>query len=71
MKVDGVDLHRIDYIPKKRSDLEIHLYFEPDTFRHVMTVYLMTIAAPPSGYGCNASGSRSADPCRKSESPPR
>lgn len=44
-KVDGVDLHRIDYFPKKGSDLEIQLYFEPDTLRHVMTVYLMTITA--------------------------
>jgi hypothetical protein len=44
-KVDGVELHRIDYSPKKGSDLEIQLYFEPSTFRHVMTVYLMTITA--------------------------
>ncbi len=44
-KVDGIELHRMDYIPKKSSDLEIQLYFEPDTFRHVMTVYLMTITA--------------------------
>jgi len=44
-KVDGVDLHRIDYSPKKGSDLEIQLYFEPGTSRHVMTVYLMTITA--------------------------
>lgn len=44
-KVDGVELHRIDYIPKKNSDLEIQLYFEPGTFRHVMTVYLLTISA--------------------------
>ncbi len=44
-KVDGVELRRIDYFPKKGSDLEIQLYFEPTTFRHVMTVYLMTITA--------------------------
>ncbi|MFZ3262919.1 MAG: hypothetical protein WA172_02875 [Terriglobales bacterium] len=44
-KVDGIELHRIDYIPKKSSDLEIQLYFEPGTFRHVMTVYLLTISA--------------------------
>ncbi len=43
--MDGVELHRIDYIPKKDSDLEIQLYFEPGTFRHVMTVYLLTISA--------------------------
>jgi hypothetical protein len=44
-KVDGRELHRVDYVPKKSSDLEIQLYFEPDTFRHVMTVYLMTVSA--------------------------
>jgi hypothetical protein len=38
-KVDGRDLHRVDYLPKKPTDLQIELYFEPDTFRHVMTVY--------------------------------
>ena len=38
-KVDGRELRRVDYIPRK-SDLEIQLYFESDTFRHVMTVYL-------------------------------
>jgi hypothetical protein len=43
-KVNGRDLRRVDYSPKKHSDLEIQLYFEPDTFRHVMTVYSMTIS---------------------------
>jgi hypothetical protein len=43
-KVNGRDLRRVDYIPKKHSDLEIQLYFEPNTFRHVMTVYSMTIS---------------------------
>ena len=42
-KVDGRQLHQIDYIPK-HSDLEIQLYFEPDTFRHVLTVYELTIS---------------------------
>ncbi len=44
-KVDGHELRQIDYIPKKHSDLKITLYFEPDTFRHVMTVYSLTIGA--------------------------
>lgn len=44
-KVDGHQLHRVDYIPKKHSDLKIELYFEPDTFRHVMTVYSLTVGA--------------------------
>jgi hypothetical protein len=48
-KVDGRELHRVDYIPKKGSDLEIQLYFEPDTYRHVMTVYILTppFLSPP------------------------
>lgn len=44
-KIEGRELRRLDYSPKKHSDLEIQLYFEPDTFRHVMTVYSLTI--PP------------------------
>ncbi len=46
-KMDGRQLHRIDYIPKKGSDLSIQLYFEPDTFRHVMTVYFMDSRPQP------------------------
>ncbi len=44
-KVDGHELRRVEYIPKKHSDLKIELYFEPDTFRHVMTVYSLTVGA--------------------------
>jgi hypothetical protein len=47
-KVDGRELHRVDYVPKKPSDLQIELYFEPDTFRHVMTVYLFETTPPMS-----------------------
>jgi hypothetical protein len=48
-KVDGRELHRVDYVPRKTSDLQIELYFEPDTFRHVMTVYSLT-APPPMAH---------------------
>ncbi|HEY1656942.1 MAG TPA: hypothetical protein VGG14_01240 [Candidatus Sulfotelmatobacter sp.] len=58
-KIDGVELHRVDYIPRKNGDdLEIQLYFEPDSYRHVMTVYLMTVVAP-QGYTANESGAQS------------
>jgi hypothetical protein len=57
-KVDGTELHRFDYIPKKnRDDLEIQLYFEPETYRHVMTVYLLTVTAP-QGFTPNRSAGR-------------
>src|SRR5208282_5837324 len=48
-KMDGRELRRVDYMPKKSSDLQIELYFEPDTFRHVMTVYSYTIIATERG----------------------
>jgi hypothetical protein len=43
-KVEGRDLHRVTYKPAKSSDLEIQLYFEPETLRHVMTTYSLTIS---------------------------
>jgi len=43
-KVDGRDLHRVTYKPSKASDLEIQLYFEPESSRHVMTTYSLTIS---------------------------
>ncbi len=42
-KIGGRELHQLRYEPAKRSDLEILLYFEPTTFRHVMTSYSLTI----------------------------
>lgn len=44
-KVDGRELHDVIYVPKKGADrdLVIHLYFEPDTFRHVKTVYSFNV----------------------------
>lgn len=42
-RVDGRELHRLSYIPKKNSDLTIQLFFDPDTFRHVLTVYTLEI----------------------------
>jgi hypothetical protein len=43
-KVEGRELHRVDYMPAKHSTMEIQLYFEPETFRHVKTVYSLTIS---------------------------
>lgn len=39
-KLDGRELHRLRYrVPRSQGDLTIHLYFEPETFRHVASVY--------------------------------
>ncbi len=44
-KIDGRELHDLVYKPKKGADqdLTIHLYFEPETFRHVKSVYTFTV----------------------------
>ncbi len=48
-KQDGVELHRLDYKPRKRGGgVEIELYFEPETFRHVRTRYEFEIPAQQS-----------------------
>jgi len=44
-KVDGRQLLDVRYQPKKGNDMDIHLYFDPETYRHVMTVYSLTAAA--------------------------
>lgn len=38
-KIDGKELLAIRYQPKKSGDVDIKMYFDPQTFRHVMTVY--------------------------------
>ncbi len=43
-KVNGRELRRVQYEPAKRSDLEIFLYFDPQTMRHVSTTYSLTIS---------------------------
>ncbi|RSL15781.1 hypothetical protein EDE15_1284 [Edaphobacter aggregans] len=45
-KINGQQLHEISYVPKKRSEsgeLSIRLYFEPETYHHVLTVYTLTM----------------------------
>jgi len=39
-KVDGVDLYELEYRPKDfHGDMKIRLYFDPETYRHVLTEY--------------------------------
>jgi hypothetical protein len=42
-KVDGKELLVLRYQPRKSTDLDIFLYFDPQTYRHVMTVYKMSL----------------------------
>lgn len=42
-RVENRQLQVLRYRPKKATDLIIFLYFDPETFRHVMTSYELTI----------------------------
>jgi hypothetical protein len=45
--VDGRPLHRLDYRMRKGGrDLKVRLYFEPETYHHVLSTYEVTVAAP-------------------------
>ena len=56
-KVEGEKLHKVKYEPKKGSELNITLYFDPETFQHVRTEYKRTIAAD---LGRNIGGTNSS-----------
>jgi hypothetical protein len=42
-KMDGQDLYQLRYRPHKSTDLEINLYFDPQTCRHVETTYSYSV----------------------------
>jgi hypothetical protein len=42
-KVDGHQLYELRYWSRKSSDLEIRMYFEPETFHHVKTIYSLLV----------------------------
>jgi hypothetical protein len=42
-KIDGNDVYELRYSPKKSSSVDISLYFDPQTFHHVATVYTLRI----------------------------
>jgi hypothetical protein len=43
-KVDGQELYELRYRPRKSTDLEINLYFDPQTCRHVETTYSYSVS---------------------------
>lgn len=47
-KFDGKQVHDLRYRSKKGTDMDIHIYFDAETFQHVATVYKITL---PAGLG--------------------
>ena len=56
-KVDGKELEVLSYHGGKMSDLSVMLYFDPENFHHVMTIYKASQhvgLAPPDTFGVTA-----------------
>ncbi len=43
-KVDGQEVYELRYRPRKNSDLDIQMYFDAGTYRHVQTVYSYSVS---------------------------
>ena len=43
-KIDGRELVGLQYLSKTGSDLQVKMYFDPDTFHHVMTEYTLEVS---------------------------
>jgi len=47
-ETEGRRLHDVEFQPRSgRSDFTVHLYFEPDTYRHVVTRYVTSLSGLP------------------------
>lgn len=44
-KMDGQQLYKLSYVPHKSTDLKIDLYFDPETYHHVETVYSLNVSS--------------------------
>ncbi|HYO63224.1 MAG TPA: hypothetical protein VER08_06160 [Pyrinomonadaceae bacterium] len=45
-KINGAEVHKVRYIPRKGSDYKITLFFDAQNFRHLRTQYDRNVAAP-------------------------
>lgn len=44
-KIDGKEAHELRYVPRKGKELNVYLYFDAETYRHVATLYRLVIPA--------------------------
>lgn len=49
-KVNGRPAYQLTYHSRKKDDLTVHLYFDPETYRHIMTTYTITLASGLAGF---------------------
>jgi len=57
-KIDGTNLHQLKYQPRKGFDMEVSLFFDTETFRHLRTEYTRVVAANMGTSGVDSSASQ-------------
>jgi hypothetical protein len=57
-KIDGTNLHQLKFQPRKGSDMEVSLFFDSETFRHVRTEYTRLVSANIGTGGVDSSSSQ-------------
>jgi hypothetical protein len=55
-KIDGQELYELRYHPHKNSDLDIRLYFDTQTCRHLETIYSYTVSPSFGAMSPSATG---------------
>jgi hypothetical protein len=48
-KVNGRELISLRYLPRNRTDLDIFLYFDPQTYQHVLSIYELSVSTGLAG----------------------
>ena len=48
-KRDGKQVLDLHYQPKRSTEMDIHMYFDPETYHHLETVYTITLASGLGG----------------------
>lgn len=66
-KIDNRPVHKLKYMPKGGSDLEIALFFDAETFRHVRTQYSRVTGSRLSGGGIDSQASQRASRYKMTE----
>jgi hypothetical protein len=66
-KIDNQPVHKLKYMPKGGADLEITLFFDANTFRHVRTQYSRVTGSRLSGGGIDSQASQRASRYKMTE----
>ena len=54
-KIDGHEMEGIQYVNSRGDDMTVKLYFDPETYRHVLTIYSVDVSPIGAQHGITTS----------------